>query len=127
MTSYLAKVELEQKCWEVLLTNLMQQNFEGTRTSSLTNLVTNCAIRRSCFAMYRTSCAMYLAVYGTLCQVADVTRCQVADVTCHVADATNRCVANRWNVSDVAQQLKCFCNLKQKKLKKVKSLSCRFE
>ena len=114
MTSYLAKVELEQKCWEILLKNLMQQNFEGTRTSSLTNLVTNCAKRRSCFAMCRLSCAMYLAVYVTLCQVADVTRCRVADVTCHVADATNRSVGNRWNVSDVARHLKCFCNLKQK-------------
>ena len=114
MTSYLVKVELGQKCLEILLKNLMQQNFEGTLTNSLTNLVTNCAIRRSCFAMYRSSCAMYLAVYGTSCQVAVVMQCRVADVTCHVAEVTNRCVANRWNVSDVAQQLKCFGNLKQK-------------
>ena len=57
---------------------------------------------------------MYLAVYVTSCQVADVT-CQVADeVACQVAEVTNRCVENRWNVSDVARHLKCFCSLKQK-------------
>ena len=114
MTPYLVKVELEQKCLEILLKNLMQQNFEGTLTNSLTNLVTNYAIRRSCFEMCRSSCAMNRAVYVTSCRVADVTPFRVADVTCHVAEMMNRCVANRWNVSDVARHLKCFGNLKQK-------------